>query len=106
MVDTAYPTYYLCKTIYTLWFVNGHAMRTVVRSSDAALELANSGVGGFGLAYSTVIMVPIIYMLFRSRKELGFKPWQNFTVFGNLVLAITLVLSSGLVLRLLLCSPL
>ncbi|MRJ42539.1 MULTISPECIES: hypothetical protein [Idiomarina] len=83
------------KTIYTLWFVNGHAMRTVVRSSDAALELANSGVGGFGLAYSTVIMVPIIYMLFRSRKELGFKPWQNFLVFGNLVLAITLVLSSG-----------
>lgn len=83
------------KTIYTLWFVNGHAMRLAVRSNDVAVEVAQSGVGGYGLAYSTVIMVPILYMLFRSRKELGFKLWQNFLVFSNLVLAITLVLSSG-----------
>lgn len=83
------------KTIYTLWFVNGHAMRLAVRSSEAAMQVADDGVGGYGLAYSTVIMVPALAMLFKYRNQMSIKLWQKLLISANLVLAITLVLSSG-----------
>lgn len=83
------------KTIYTLWFVNGHAMRLAVRSSDAAIQVAEVGVGGYGLAYSTVIMVPALVMLFKYRNQMSIKSWQKLLIAANLVLAVTLVLSSG-----------
>ena len=83
------------KTIYTLWFVNGHAMRLAVRSSEAAMQVAEDGVGGYGLAYSTVIMVPALVILFKYRNQMSIKLWQKLLITANLVLAVTLVLSSG-----------
>ncbi|MDT7526308.1 O-antigen ligase family protein [Pseudidiomarina sp. GXY010] len=83
------------KTIYTLWFVNGHAMRLAVRSGDTAMQIAQEGVGGYGLAYSTVIMVPALVMLFKYSNQMTIKWWQKLLIAANLVLAVTLVLSSG-----------
>lgn len=44
-----------------------HVMRTVIRSSDAALELMQQGVGGYSLVYGALFLVPILLpMLLRN----------------------------------------
>lgn len=88
------PITYLI-TLYNLWFVDAHMMRYAVRSSDIARDVAESGIGGYGLAYSTVLMAPALYALFRFRHSVFVGSWQRKLVSINLVLAILLVMSSG-----------
>lgn len=43
--------------------VNDRAMRILIRSSSEALELTEKGVGGYSLAYSAVLMLPVLTLL-------------------------------------------
>lgn len=43
--------------------VDARVMRTIVRSSEAAQDLIGQGVGGYAMAYSAVLMLPVLIVL-------------------------------------------
>lgn len=69
VVLAVYPVW-LFITFSTLTTTNAHAARTIVRSSEAAAELMQQGVGGYGLVYGTLLLIPALLSLQRNRKLL------------------------------------
>lgn len=63
---------WLFFTLYTLLTENAHAARTIVRSSEEAIELTGQGVGGYALVYSMVILLPVLLEIVLRKKKLFF----------------------------------
>lgn len=103
-VLAVYPVW-LFITFKTLTTTNSHAARTIVRASDAARELTEQGVGGYGLVYGTLLLSPVLLGLLRNRDTLEGgvlpRPLRMFPVlaFGlvalNFGLAVAVVLTAG-----------
>lgn len=93
-------------TLKALDSIGSNVARTVVRSSDEAKELVSQGVGGYGLVYSSVLLLPILIGLFfhlisiRHRvkdKNIETKKFYFylFVVSLNIVLTSLLVIKAG-----------
>lgn len=50
-------------TLHEVTFVDPHAARVVVRSGEEAYDLTQAGIGGYGLVYASVLMIPPIMAL-------------------------------------------
>ena len=74
-IHTLAPAFWWTLATLPVWLVlsliglreYGHAARVFVRSSDEALELAEQGVGGYGLVYFALVLIPILVALTISR---------------------------------------
>lgn len=53
----------MTTTYLYLSFVDARAMRTLVRSTEAAQDLTEQGVGGYSLAYGAILMLPGLTVL-------------------------------------------
>ncbi|WP_173204192.1 hypothetical protein [Sphingopyxis sp. BSNA05] len=72
------PVFWTMMLTLPVWWIStlrgfetfgDHAARTVVRSSEEAMELMQQGVGGYSLIYSSLVLIPIlILMTFRWRQ--------------------------------------
>lgn len=103
-VLAVYPVW-LFITLKTLTTTNSHAARIIVRSSDAARELTEQGVGGYGLVYGTLLLIPLLLGLIRNRQVLKGgvlpRPLRLFPVLAvglvalNLGLGVALILTAG-----------
>lgn len=103
-VLAVYPVW-LFITVRTLTTTNAHAARTIVRSGEAAAELTQQGVGGYGLVYGTLLLFPALLVLLRNRQVLRDgtlpRPLRTFPVlaFGlvalNIGLGVALALTAG-----------
>lgn len=71
-MDSLHPVFWLVIGLYifsitsTYMFlssVDARAMRTLVRSSAEARELIEQGVGGYGMAYGAVLLLPVLTVL-------------------------------------------
>lgn len=72
------PVFWTMMLTLPIWWITtlrgfdtfgSHAARTVVRSSEAAMEMMQQGVGGYSLIYSSLILVPVlVLMTFRWRE--------------------------------------
>lgn len=92
-------------TIGTIATENAHAARVLVRSSAEAQELAAQGVGGYGLVYGTLLLLPglIVMALNGLRLDRARLPWPLRTVpklayalvLVNISLGIFLLLTAG-----------
>ena len=71
----------LISSIYFLSFVDSHAARVLVRSSDLAREYSSSNVGGYGFIYSCLILLPILFYEIRKQYRV-----RNITKLSFLVL--------------------
>lgn len=95
-VETLAPVFWWTVASLPLWFAlslvglseHGHAARVFVRSSDEAAELAEQGVGGYGLVYFALTMLPILIALTltRHRDRLQALPAQLKLLQGRLPL--------------------
>ena len=89
-------------TATTLWGLNTiglHASRVISRSSDAARELVEQGVGGFGYVYAVVLCVPFLAQLalrpnhaIWSSEPRWKRHGKRLLILGNFILAMLLVL--------------
>lgn len=50
-------------TLHYVAFVDPHAARVVIRSGAEAYDLTQAGIGGYGLIYASVLMVPPVLAL-------------------------------------------
>jgi hypothetical protein len=92
---------WMCRTLMA-FEVDRHVARFLVRSSAEAVEYSESGIGGYGLVYSSLVALPVcVYVL--KRRFRSFFPGKgrfiNLLAFGLLglfgLLAIALVLKAG-----------
>jgi len=60
----------LILSIYFLSFVDAHAARVIVRSSDLARQYSSFNIGGYGFVYSCLILLPIIFFEMRKQHRL------------------------------------
>ena len=102
----------LLSSIYFVSFVDSHAARIIVRTSDLAKEYTSNNVGGYGFVYTCLLILPAIF--FEMRKQYRLK--NNFKL-SFLILFFLLACSfiflggytialAGLLLALLLLVPL
>jgi hypothetical protein len=86
-------------TLVGIETVAADVARTVVRSSREARELADQGIGGYGLVYGTIVCLPFLAQLaLRVRHLPGgarFRWMQRALIWGNFLLSALLVLRAG-----------
>ena len=106
--------FWIILLIFPIWIsttllaqesLGDNVVRLVIRSSDTARELSRQGVGGYGLVYSLLLALPVLwyFSIFPGRVD-----WSSFTrfsgfpsylgralVLANLLLALMLVLRAG-----------
>lgn len=76
-LDTLAPVFWWTLVSLPMWLIlslfalneYGHAARVIVRASDEAMELAERGVGGYGLVYFTLALLPVLIVLTLSKRE-------------------------------------
>ncbi|MDT0684536.1 hypothetical protein RM543_17835 [Roseicyclus sp. F158] len=101
------PVFWAMMVTLPIWFFatfrafdtfGSHAARTVVRSSEEAVELMQQGVGGYSLIYSGLILVPIMISMTMQRRKFDMssapRPLRLLPVI-TLVLIVAVVLNAG-----------
>lgn len=87
----------LYTTINTIreLLVNPYASRSIKTTVNETGDLALSGIGGYGLVYSVVIIVFILIPIIFERKKLGINFWGVSVIIGLIMLFIYLVILSN-----------
>lgn len=71
-MESLYPVFWLVIGLNAIWMtstltflstVDARAMRMLVRSTVAAEELIEQGVGGYSMAYGAVLLLPVLTLL-------------------------------------------
>ena len=82
--------------------VDASIARILTRSNDQSLELANSGYGGFGLVYSSLLCVPLFFGYIRKNYVGAFNAIIRFKLFNldllvllNLLVTILVIIKAG-----------
>jgi len=93
------------NTIETLLGEHAHVARIIIRSSDEAKDLTSRGIGGYGLVYSTVLMIPALFCYLQARmmsvssSVTGYAALKRnillILVLVNIVMGVALVLTAG-----------
>lgn len=109
------PLFWLMLAMMPIWQMitfavvtgeDSHAARVIVRSSEEAQELTSQGVGGYGLVYATVLMLPgLIGIVQRGlRLDRALLPWPlrslpiwlpSGLIVLNIVTGVALILTAG-----------
>lgn len=90
-------------TLHRVTFVDPHAARVVIRSGAEAYDLTQAGIGGYGLIYASVLMVPPILALAFLRPRGSWLPaWlrlrpklARFAIFISLAASAIVIVVSG-----------
>ena len=109
--DEARFCFWTILTVLPIWMIStllgietvaGDVARTLVRSSQEARDLADQGLGGYGLVYTVILCLPFLAQLaLRIRQLPGSTQvrWKRRVlralIWGNFLLAVLLVLRAG-----------
>lgn len=96
------PLLYTTLILMPIWLLltyiglenNARAARIAIKSSDEAIELSKSGVGGFSLIYFSVIYIAILLPIFKNFKLINKK---SITII--LLAGVNIVLSSIVIIK-------
>lgn len=96
---------WMFRTVYEVISGNEYAARLLSHSSELAVELSDQGVGGYGLVYGTVLLVPIVAALIWNFRKIELHKMPSLikahpgilmiTFVVNVVLGIILVTYAG-----------
>ncbi|TXK77880.1 hypothetical protein [Mesonia sp. K4-1] len=77
----------LLSSLYVLKDNMG-AARLLAKSTDEAVELSNKGLGGYGLIYANVLMLPLFFYYRKRTNNL----YKQVLIYANILFSITFIL--------------
>lgn len=111
-LDSLRPIFWLVVLTLPIWLyrtyvgideIDSNLARVIVRSSVSAEEFAGQGLGGYGLVYSMVLLIPMLITMVLRRHEFDFRVWKfSLGITRPIlvgILALNILLGMGLIWR-------